>query len=121
MIAASLLGFQDVIAQAQSIGARLAAELEGMDRARAARCEQVNCVAVPLGFEELPNRFRFHEPRGFLFHCFHIVEQFERLRVAFGQQLLEISLESKVPAVQHERIDIAPDFSQIRDIAYAAV
>ena len=92
-----------------------------MDGARAAGREQVNGIAVALGFEELPDRADLHELRGFRFHFFDIVEKLQRFRIALGQQFFEIALESEMPAVEHERIDVAPDFGQIRDVAHAAV
>ena len=55
VIAAAFLGIQDVVAQAQAVGFRLPAEVEGMQRARCAGREQVDGVAVALGFEELPD------------------------------------------------------------------
>ena len=92
-----------------------------MQRVRGARLKQVDRVAVALGFEELPDRADLHELRGFLLHFFHIVEQFQRFRIALGQQFFEIALEPQMPAVEHERIDVAPDSVQVRDVAHAAV
>ena len=121
MIAAAFLGVQNVIAEAQAIGARLAAEPECVDRRCGARREQVDGVAVALGFEELPDRFHLHESRGFRLHFLDIVEQLQRLRIALGQQLFEIALEPEMPPVKHVGIDVAPDLGQIRHVADAAV
>ena len=48
-------------------------------------------------------------------------ESSQRFGIALGQQFFEIAFESQVPAVQHERIDVAPHLRQIRDLAHAAV
>ncbi len=48
-------GIEDVIAQAKAVFAALAAEVEGVERARGAGGEEVDGIAVALGFEELPD------------------------------------------------------------------
>ena len=121
MIAPAVLGIEDVVAQAQAVVAALPAEAEGVDGRRAAGREQVDRVAVALGFEELPDRLHLHEARGFLLHLFHVVEQFQRLLVVLRQRLLEIALVAQVPAVEHERIDVAPHLGQVRHVAHLAV
>src|ERR1035437_1267195 len=65
MIALAVVTFQDVIAQAEPVFAALAAKAEGGNRRLARRREQVDGVAVALGFEELPHRSHFHAARGF--------------------------------------------------------
>ena len=81
----------------------------------------MNGIACALGFEKLPDRFGFHESRGFRFYFLDIVEKLQRFLVALGQQFFEIALESKMASIEHERIDVAPDFGQIRDVTEAPV
>ena len=92
-----------------------------MQRRRAARREEVDGVAVALGLEELPHRPHFHEARGLPLHRFQVVEQLQRLGIALGQGLFEIPLVAQVPAIQHERVDVAPHFGQVRHVAHLAV
>ena len=56
VIAPAVVGIQNVVAQAQAVFAALPAEVERVDRRCAAGREQVDRVAVALGFEELPHR-----------------------------------------------------------------
>src|SRR5437899_3052492 len=103
MIAASLIRVEHVIAQAEAIRLRLPSERERVQRTRRAGREQMNFVAVALRLEELPNRANLHELRGLGLDLLDVVEQFERLRIAFQQQLFEISFEAEMPAVEHVR------------------
>src|SRR3954451_4695901 len=50
-----------------------------------------------------------------MLHIFDGMEQLQGFGVTLGKQLFEIALESEMTAVEHEWIDIAPDFRQIRD------
>src|SRR5260370_701585 len=121
MIAAALFGVENIIAEAQSMGAWLAAELEYVERAFATGREELNRIAVALSFEESPDCFHLHEERGLGFHGLDVVEQAERLRIALGQELFEIAFESEMTAVEHVGIDVAPDFGQVGDVADAPV
>ena len=52
---------------------------------------------------------------------FHVVEEFEGARIAFGERFLEIAAEAEMAAVDHVRIDVAPNFGEIRDGADFAI
>src|SRR5579883_327158 len=81
----------------------------------------MNGVSFPFSLKELPDGARLHEGFGITLHLFHFVEQFERLGITLRQHLLEIPAKAKVPAVEHERVDIAPDFVQMRHAAHFAI
>src|SRR5579875_1027584 len=81
----------------------------------------VNGVSFPLSLKKLPDGAGLHERFGITLHLFHFVEQFERLWITLRQHLLEIAAKAEVPAVEHERVDIAPDFGQMRHAAHFAI
>ena len=83
--------------------------------------EEMDGVAVALGLEELPHGVHLHEARGFVLDLFDVVEQFERLRFVLGQGFLEIAFVAEMAAVEHERIDVAPDFGEVRHVAHVAI
>ena len=80
-------------------------------------------MALPsrFGFEELPDRANLHEFGGFSLNLFHAFEKLDRFGFALGEAFFEIALETQVAAIEHEGIDVAPDFAQIRDVADFAV
>jgi hypothetical protein len=47
-----------------------------------------------------------------------LVEEFEGLGVAFGEEFFEVALEAEVAAVEHEGVDVAPDLGEVGDIAH---
>ena len=69
----------------------------------------------------MPHCGNFHEGGYFATDFFHVVEEFEGARIAFGESFLEISAESEMASVNHERIYVAPDFVQIRNRADFAI
>jgi len=75
MIAAALVGVQDVVAQTQPVGAGLPAELKSMQRFQRARREQLDGISLALGLDELPHRLDLHEAGSLGLHLLHIVEQ----------------------------------------------
>src|SRR5437868_2781630 len=102
------LRVQDVIAEAQPVGLRLPPELERVQRRRRARSEQVNRVSVTLRLEEPPNGANLQKLSGPLLHFLDLMEQLQRFRLALDESLLEISLVSEMPSIQHERVDVTP-------------
>src|SRR5713226_4293375 len=78
-------------------------------------------VALALGLEELPDRAHLHELRGFLLQLLDAVEKLDGLLVVLRQAPLEIPFETEMAAVEHGRIDVAPDLGQIRDGADLAI
>jgi hypothetical protein len=50
-----------------------------------------------------------------------LIEEIERFRIAFGEQLFEIAFESEMPAEQHVGIDVAPDFRKVGNLAHAPI
>src|SRR5258708_28779457 len=81
----------------------------------------MNRVAGTLRLEELPDRADLHELRGLALHFLHVVRQLDCPRVALGQLLLEVALESEMASIKHERVDIAPHFGQMRNLANFAI
>ena len=70
--------------------------------------EQVDGVAVALGFEELPDRADFHESRGFVLHFFHFMEQLQRFRIALRQRFSKLPLNPRCRPYSMNGIDVAP-------------
>ena len=77
--------------------------------------EKFDFVAAGNCFKELPDGFDFHELLGFGFHFFDGVVEFQRFGIARGECALKIAFETEVPDEQHLRVDVAPDFSEVRD------
>src|SRR5260370_1269124 len=71
--------------------------------------------------EKLPYRPHLHELGRFFFNLFHRCEEFHRFRLPRRKLLLKISPVAKVPPEQHERIDVAPHFTQIRHQPHFAI
>ena len=117
----SLFGAQEIVAQAKAVFAALASETEGRDGRVAAGSEQVNGIAVPLGFEELPYRSHLHEAYGFLLYFFYLLVERQGFLLALSQGLFKIAFVAEMAAVEHVGIDIAPQLGQIGDLADAAV
>src|ERR1700745_3945593 len=89
--------------------------MEGFKWRQCTGPEKVKRVPRPLDFEELPKGANLHEFQGFALYLLHIVEKLQCFRIAGGKLLFKVSLVAKVPAVEHEWVDIAPDVRQIRD------
>src|SRR5262249_29319563 len=121
VIAAGLLGIENVVAEAEAIILALATEAKRVHRRRGTRLEKVYRVAVALGLEELPHRTDLHEARGFLLHLFHLVEEIKRLRLVCSELRLEVALVPEILTVEHERIDVAPNLAGIRHGAHPAI
>src|SRR5581483_107883 len=96
-------------------------EVETLERDIGARSEEADRVPRPLCFEELPDGAHLHEFGSLLLHVLDRVIELERLRVPLGEQFFEIALKAKVPAVEHERINVAPDLRQVRDSPDTAI
>jgi len=75
-------------------------------------------LAISLGRKKLPHRSHFHKFRCFFFDFFHGREEFQRFRLARGKLLRKSSMIAKMPPKQHERIDVAPHFAQVRHQAH---
>src|SRR6185312_5362276 len=87
--------------------------MQAFERRARSWSEQVKGVPFPLHFEELPDRTRLHPGSGLALHVLDVVEQFQRFRIALRQQFFKITFETQMPAVEHERIDVAPHLSQM--------
>ncbi len=74
-----------------------------------------------LRFEKLPHRANLHEFCGFGFHFFHVVEKFQRAGFAIGESFFKISAIPEMPAIEHQRIDVAPHVGKIRNLAHFAI
>src|SRR3954454_4580656 len=116
-----VLRIKRVITKAQTIRFRLTSEVERFDGRIASRTKKLQIVAVPFDLEELPNGAHFHICGRFTLHILHGMEELQRLRIALRQQLLEVPLETKMPAVEHEGVDVAPNLRQVRYRANPAV
>src|SRR5208282_3847878 len=75
MVAAAVVGVENVIAEAKAVGFRLPSELECMNRIRAARFKKIDRVAVALRLEESPHGANFQELRRFLLYALDVIEQ----------------------------------------------
>src|SRR5689334_19143567 len=95
--------------------------MERLDGRHRPRRKQMERVPFPLDFEELPNRPRLHEAGCGLLHFLDIMKQLERFRIARRQQLFEVAFETEMAAIKHERIDVAPDFREMRDRTHTTV
>src|ERR1017187_8601167 len=78
-------------------------------------------VAIPLGFEKLPHGLHPHELRGLMLQFFQLMKQVERLRFVLAETLLEVTLITYVLSVEHVRVDVTPDFGEMRHIAHLTV
>ncbi len=121
MVTLPLFRLQDVIRQAQKIALPLSSKSKRMQRRRRSRRKQMQRIPLGFRFEKLPNGANFHELRGFLLHLLHVLEKFHRLRLALRQTLFEVASKTQVPSKEHERINVAPDFPQIRYQPHFAV
>ena len=52
-------------------------------------------VPFPLDFKKLPNCAGLHKCCRFAFYFFEIMKQFERFRIAFGEQLFKLPLKPR--------------------------
>src|SRR5258706_2890705 len=84
VVATSFLGLEHIIAQTESIGLRLAAEGKGMQRALSPGREQMNPVAIALGFEELPHGANLYERGGFPLDLLDVVKELQRFGITPG-------------------------------------
>ena len=73
-------------------------------------------VAVALDFKKLPNSANLHELCGFKFYFFDIVEKLKSLWISGRQASIEtaFAFEAEMTTVEHDRVDVAPDLSEIR-------
>src|SRR5438045_1297878 len=81
----------------------------------------MNGIPVALRLEKLPHCAHLHELRGFVLQLFYFLIEFECLRITLMQQLLKVAFEAQMTAIEHVRIDVAPDLRQIRQLPYLAV
>src|SRR5271170_627107 len=114
MIAHAVARGKNVVAQAKLGGQRLAIKFKSVNRRASARSEQVNRIALALGFEKLPDGANFHELGSSDFGFFHVAVEFERAGIAVRESLFKIAAEAHVATEEHVRIDVAPHFAQIR-------
>ena len=107
-------GIEDVVAQTQSVRRRLSPEAERVKRSRSAWREEENGVAVPFGLEELPDGPDSHESLCDLLGSLDHLKQFDGPGIALAERSLEVTLEPQVPVVEHDGIDVAPDFTSVQ-------
>src|SRR5882724_9075190 len=88
---------------------------------RCAGREKMQRVACGFGFEKLPDRANLHEFGGFVSYFFHRFEQLDGFGIALGKALFKIAAEAEMAAVEHEGIDVAPNFAEVGDEANSAV
>ena len=121
VVALSVLCGQNVIAQAQEIALPLPWESKCVQRLFFSRCKEVQGIARRLHLEELPDRPDLHELGGFFLHFFHALKELDGFRIALRKALFEVAAETHVPPIEHERVDVAPDFAEIGHQADLAV